>query len=103
LFPGSFVESPMRRMRSRGFIIAGILSLALFLFAAHRQNASGAAPEFRGTVDLTHAMTQQTFYPNANNSKSRVPGDSDLRSVEASDNYAAGKKPTEAFVPYIEA
>jgi kynurenine formamidase len=74
-------------MRSRGFIIACILSLTLFLFAAHRQNASGAAPEFRGTVDLTHAMTQQTF----------------LRPVEISDKYVAGKKLSDEFVTYIEA
>ena len=74
-------------MRARGFIIACILSLTLFLFAAHRQNASGAASEFRGTVDLTHAMTQQTF----------------LRPVDIADKYVAGKKLSDEFVTYIEA
>jgi kynurenine formamidase len=74
-------------MRSRGFIVASILSLALFLFAAHRQNASGAAPEFRGSIDLTHAMTQQTF----------------LHPLEISGKYVAGKKLTDEFVTYIEA
>jgi len=74
-------------MRSRGFIIACILSLTLFLFAAHRQNASGAAPEFRGTVDLTHAMTQQTF----------------AHPLEIADKYVAGKKLSDEFVTYIEA
>src|SRR5262249_46837646 len=77
----------MRSMRARGFIVACILSLTLFLFAARRQNASGAAPEFRGTVDLTHAMSQQTF----------------ARPVEIADKYVAGKKLSDEFVTYLEA
>jgi len=77
----------MRSMRARGFIVACILSLTLFLFAARRQNASGAAPEFRGTVDLTHAMSQQTF----------------SRPVEVADKYVAGKKLSDEFVTYLEA
>jgi len=74
-------------MRSRGFIVACILSLTLFLFAAHRQNASGAPPEFRGTVDLTHSMTQQTF----------------AHPMEIANKYVAGKRLSAEFVTYIEA
>src|SRR5947207_14794327 len=74
-------------MKSRSFIIACTLSLTLFLFAAHRQSANGGTPEFRGTVDLTHSMSQQTS----------------VRPIEFSDKYAAGKKLAEEFITYIEA